>query len=200
MNPHLAPSSPNAPPAPAFPQVLYIGRSGSAALIAALRRDGVDVIVAFDSERGASLLNHVQPQAILCAAADAQAVLAYAEPNVHVIVLGHEEWVCPRPATTVISSTLEVADVAHRVREDIAAQFGTTDSRSTVSIRRISRGAEFLRARLGPCRPPPRLSLDVRGRTASTGGAVATNRRDASPDVPKASPKAKPQGDEIRVA
>jgi precorrin-6x reductase len=117
MNPHVELSSPNPP---AFPQVLYIGRLGSAELIAALRRDGVDVIVAFDSDRGAQLLNHVQPQAILCAAADATAVLAYAEPKVHVIVLGHEGWVRTHPATTVISSTLQAADVAHRVRQDIA--------------------------------------------------------------------------------
>jgi hypothetical protein len=107
---------------PALPQVLYIGRSGSAALIAALRRDGVDVIVAFDSERGAQLLNYVHPQAILCAAADATSVLAYAKPNVHVIVLGQEGWARTHAVTTVISATLEVAAVAHRVREDIAAQ------------------------------------------------------------------------------
>ena len=107
---------------PAVPQVLYLGRSASAELIAALRRDGVDDIAAFDSERGAQLLHHVHPQAILCAAADATSVLAYAEPNVHVIVLGSEAWARTRPATTVISPTLEVAAVAHRVREDIAAQ------------------------------------------------------------------------------
>jgi len=122
MHPHVEPSPPNAPPIPACPQVLYIGRSGSAELIAALRRDGVDVIVAFDSERGARLLHHVHPQAILCAAADATSVLAYAEANVHVIVLGHEGWARTRPVTTVISPTLEVSAVAHRVREDIAAQ------------------------------------------------------------------------------
>jgi len=122
MNPHFEPSPPNAPPMLACPQVLYIGRSGSAELIAALRRDGIDVIVAFDSERGAELLHHVHPQAILCAAADATSVLAYAEPNVHVIVLGNGGWARTRPATTVISPTLEVAAVAHRVREDIAAQ------------------------------------------------------------------------------
>ena len=49
-------------------------------------------------------------------------MLAYAEPNVHVIVLGSESWARRRPATTAISPTLEVAAVAHRVREDIAAQ------------------------------------------------------------------------------
>ena len=119
MNSHL---EPNAPPTSALPQVLYIGRTGSADLIAALRRDGVDVIVAFDSTRGRRLLHYVHPQAILCAAADASSVLAYAEPDVHVIVLGHERLARTRPVTTVISSTLEVADFAHRVRENIAAQ------------------------------------------------------------------------------
>jgi hypothetical protein len=122
MNPHLEPFSPSVQPVPALPQVLYIARSGSAALIAALRRDGVDVIVAFDSERGARLLHHVHPQAILCAAADAPSVLAYAEPDVHVIVLGNEGWGRTRAATTIISPTWEVAAVAHRVREDMAAQ------------------------------------------------------------------------------
>ena len=122
MNPRVEPPSPNTPSTHAFPQLLYIGRSGSAKLIAALRRDGVDVIVAFDSTRGRRLLQYVHPQAILCAAADAASVLAYAEPNAHVIVLGHEGLARTRPVTTVISSTLGVADVSHRVREDIAAE------------------------------------------------------------------------------
>lgn len=144
MNPHIAQSSPHATLAPACPQVLFIGRSGSAQLIAALRREGIDVIVAFDSERGTSLLNHVHPQAILCAATDAKAVLAYAEPNVHVIVLGHAEWARTHPAATVISSTLTVADVVHRVRKEIAAQeFGATGSGFTIRLhRKVDRPSE----------------------------------------------------------
>jgi len=106
---------------PAFIQVLCIGRAATSELIAALRRDGVAAIVAFDSGRGEQLLNYVRPDAILCAAADAKAVRAYAGSAVRVIVLGHEQWAGVDPAATVISSTLDVADVAHRLHEDIAA-------------------------------------------------------------------------------
>jgi hypothetical protein len=114
-------SSPDALPPP-FPQLLFIGRPGSTQLVAALREDGVDVIVAFDSERGARLLNQFHPHAILCAPADVDAVLAYCKPNVHVIVLGQDGWTATRTRTTVISSTLHVTDVARRVHDDIAAQ------------------------------------------------------------------------------
>ena len=111
----------NGAPAPAFVQVLCIGRAATSALIAALRRQGVVVIVAFDAHRGEQLLTYVRPHAILCAATDAKAVLAYADANIQVIVLGHEQWAGVYPIATVISSALSVADVARRLREDIAA-------------------------------------------------------------------------------
>jgi hypothetical protein len=75
----------------------------------------------FDSDRGEQLLNYVRPDAILCAAADANAVRAYAGSGVQVIVRGHEQWAGVDPASTVISSTLDVVDVAHRLHEEIAA-------------------------------------------------------------------------------
>src|SRR6187551_410813 len=73
-----------APPTP-FVQVLYIGRFSSPELIATLRRDGVGVIAAFDSQRGAELLQHFRPDAILCGSADIDSVLAYAAPDIPVI-------------------------------------------------------------------------------------------------------------------
>jgi hypothetical protein len=113
-------------PAPVFVQVLYVGRSGGAELVEALRRDGVGVIVAFDHERAARLLRHFRPDAILCAPADAGALVPYAEPNVPILTL-HED---PRRSSDLGSTSVSVAEgvvvdgaaVAQRIREEIAAR------------------------------------------------------------------------------
>jgi hypothetical protein len=118
-------------PAPAFVQVLYVGRSGSAELVEALRRDGVGVIVAFDHERAARLLRHFRPDAILCAPADASELLRCAEPNVPVLTFPDDE---PRRAShlgnppvnvaagVAVDVSVDVAAVARRLREEIAAR------------------------------------------------------------------------------
>jgi hypothetical protein len=130
-----APASVDAMPAPTFVQVLYVGRSGGAELVEALRRDGVGVIVAFDHERAARLLRHFRPDAILCAPADASELLRCAEPNVPVLTFPHD---APRRASQLGSTSVnvaagvsvDVAAIAHRIREEIAAR-RSSDGHST---------------------------------------------------------------------
>jgi hypothetical protein len=122
-----APAPVDTAPAPAFVQVLYVGGSGGAELVEALRRDGVGVIVAFDHERAARMLRHFRPDAILCAPADAGALVPCAEPNVPVLTLPYDD---QRRSLALESTSVNVAgDVAsdaaataHRIREEIAAR------------------------------------------------------------------------------
>ena len=134
MDAHTQSQTSDTAPAPGFVQVLYVGRSGGADLVEALRRDGVGVIIAFDHERAARLLRHFRPDAILCAPVDASALLPYAEPSVPILTLPYD----PRRSLALESTSVNVAvDVtsdaaatAHRIREEIAAR-RSSDGRAT---------------------------------------------------------------------
>lgn len=103
-----------------FVQVLYVGRFSSPDLIAALRRQGVGVVAAFDCQRGALLLQHFCPDAILCATADLDVVRAYADPAIPVIPLEDDTRRRSGAAATPCGGRLPAAAFAERIRQAIA--------------------------------------------------------------------------------
>lgn len=100
--------------------MLYVGRFGSPELVAALRREGVGVVAAFDVQRGAQLVQHFRPDAILCRSAELEAVLAFAQPHIPVIPLadetnGHAD------AATSRTGTVNSAALGAVIRKEILA-------------------------------------------------------------------------------
>ena len=121
MQTHSNEETHGAAPVPPFVQVLYIGRFTSPELIVALRRAGVGVVAAFDSHRGAQLLQHFRPDAILCGPADADLVRSYAAPDIPVILAADEFSRRSDPVTTSRQGAVDGLALAERIRHEVAA-------------------------------------------------------------------------------
>lgn len=97
-----------------FVSALCVGEAVTADLIAACHRERIGVIV---STRAMQLLRHFRADAVICLAADPNAVMALAGTNVPIILLASETWEWATPGVTVVSRDTPAAILARFIRE-----------------------------------------------------------------------------------
>jgi len=107
-------SSPQPMDSPRLVSALCVGQAVSADLIAACYREHVAVVV---SARGMQVLRHFHADAVICLAADPNAVMALADSKIPVVVLASDTADWAIPGVTVIGRDTPVPTLARLIRE-----------------------------------------------------------------------------------